>query len=774
MIMACLVAALLVPSTAANAQTYVGDDVCATCHADFPEPGFFDAYMRSGHPWKVSRTEGMVPLPNFWPFTPVPPLPVANGVQLQWSDIEYVIGNFFWKTRFIDRDGYIYTGDATESTQWNIATQEFVPYHAGETDKPFDCGRCHTTGYTPVGNQHGLPGLIGTWAQDGIRCEACHGPSSNHVDSLGSTPPPGGKSCSSCHIRDTGYRMPWKSGFMRHHQQSEDWVHSPHFGVTTCNTCHNPHKSTTYEEGGLISACSDCHAGDAANGFYDVPGMGAIECKDCHMPFMAKSAVASNAWTGDVRGHLWDIMTAPTAAADNTYMVGSSTYWNQDANGDSQITLDYACLGCHTDVDGLTLASASIIATGGMHDTPVRFANSLHTSRAGKNYWYGTANGGFESFTGVPIEDLGCTECHGPTDANGDPYPAEYEPGCVDCHATGDWSTTVTQCYSCHGRQKTEAIALGYTDVHRDAGMVCWDCHLNEAAGVDDLHQDGTQYQSMLEPGAIGADCVQCHDPLPPIHDSYDPHGGDLHCTACHAQTVISCYNCHFESQVEAHVKRAKQPLHDFVMLVNREKDNKVYSASFQSITYQGDSFVAFGPYTAHTITLQGRTCSDCHQNFGGSIPAIEQYNATGEMKFAEWDDPTKTLTWLHGIVPIPEDYETTLKMDFLTYTGLPSDPPSPDPTPWTGIGEDTWDGHQMFFATPLTRDQMTSLGFEEPSTCPSDIAPPPSGDGFVDVTDLLWVLGTWGTPDGDVSGDGQTDVTDLLQVLADWGGCPP
>ena len=132
------------------------------------------------------------------------------------------------------------------------------------------------------------------------------------------------------------------------------------------------------------------------------------------------------------------------------------------------------------------------------------FDTSLHATRAGKAYWYAAENGGFEAFTGIPIAVLGCQECHGPTDANGNAYEGPY-PGmdCHDCHATDtDWSVSQSQCYGCHGRQRMEAFGLGLTDVHRDAGMVCWDCHSD-----GDLHGDGTEYISMLEPGATDADC---------------------------------------------------------------------------------------------------------------------------------------------------------------------------------------------------------------------------------------------------------------------------
>ncbi|MEJ2636085.1 MAG: T9SS type A sorting domain-containing protein [Calditrichia bacterium] len=356
------------------------------------------------------------------------------------------------------------------------------------------------------------------------------------------------------------------------------------------------------------------------------------------------------------------------------------------------------------------------------------FATSLHKERKGKNYWYGADTSvthapapGFESLTNVPISNpnVACLSCHpgDNLDANGDPYPIPY-PGanCVDCHATATspfpGPVTEDDCYGCHSRQKAEKVTLGYADVHRDAStpLECWDCHRKS-----DLHgDDGISYNSMLEPGAIKADCANsgCHDNLPAGHAANDPHGGALHCSACHTKSVISCYNCHFESQVDAALKRAKQQIHDYVILVNRTSDGKVHTATFQSLSYKGNSWVAFAPYAAHTITkTDARKCADCHLNFGGQVAAIQEYNTNHLIQFATWNSTDSTLSWLHGVVPMPADYQTTFKMDFITYNGDPSDPVAPSKN-WSFL-KSNWDGHQMFFATPLTKVQMQKLGFD-------------------------------------------------------------
>lgn len=369
------------------------------------------------------------------------------------------------------------------------------------------------------------------------------------------------------------------------------------------------------------------------------------------------------------------------------------------------------------------------------------FQNSLHATRAGKDYWYNADTPapvpGFETLTGVPIdhENVACKSCHSGNnlDANGNEYPKPW-PGanCNDCHATEQEGAPVAEsaCLACHGRQATTWNRLGYTDVHRTESnkLECWDCHV-----ADELHgADGVRYNSMLEPGAIKAACENCHTTEAgtlPNHSGYDPHGGKLSCDACHTKSVVSCYNCHFESQVENHLKRAKQQIHDFIILVNREKDGKVGTASFQSLSYQGNTWMAMGPFHGHTTMKEGRKCADCHANFGGNIPAINDYNEDGIMKFATWNDADSTLSWLRGVVPLPADYETTFKMDFITYNGQTSDPVGPSKN-WSSIGEDTWDGHQLFFAKPLTKVQMAKLGFDTTATVGvrRDVAAIPDG----------------------------------------------
>jgi Secretion system C-terminal sorting domain len=339
------------------------------------------------------------------------------------------------------------------------------------------------------------------------------------------------------------------------------------------------------------------------------------------------------------------------------------------------------------------------------------FNTSLHKTRNGKPTWYNAENGGFETITNVPISEVGCVGCHDANDANGDPYPATgYSPDCVDCHATNSsWDVTQSDCLGCHSREAA-IINKGIPDVHRNAStpFVCMDCHKKE-----ELHgDDGIEHGSMFDTGAIQTDCQQsgCHVSVA-SNSEHNKHLSDIHCTSCHASTNLTCLSCHFESQVVMK-KRAFGQFTNFLILVNRTKDGKVHPASFQSLTYQGNTWIGMGPSVAHSITKDNaRTCNDCHANFGGNIPAITDYNSGNGMKFATWNPADSTMTNLTGIVPLPIDYKYSFKMDFLTYNGDPNDPVQPSKN-WSVVKE-TADGFVLRYCTPLTTTQMAKIGMD-------------------------------------------------------------
>ncbi|MHC5024287.1 MAG: hypothetical protein ACYTGG_10325 [Planctomycetota bacterium] len=69
-------------------------------------------------------------------------------------------------------------------------------------------------------------------------------------------------------------------------------------------------------------------------------------------------------------------------------------------------------------------------------------------------------------------------------------------------------------------------------------------------------------------------------------------------------------------------------------------------------------------------------------------------------------------------------------------------------------------------------RNGAVDMGAYESNFCATDF----NGDGTTDVSDLLAVLGSWGSCASpchtDTNNDGTVDVTDLLAVLGAWGPC--
>jgi hypothetical protein len=249
----------------------------------------------------------------------------------------------------MDSKGYIITGDESATTQYNFEHKGldipagWVPYHAGEENLPFDCGSCHTTGYSPQGHQDDLEGIIGTWAFPGVQCEECHGPGSRHTED-----PQGvrmvldrsSQQCGECHVRDNPAQIDASDGFERHHEQYEDLYNSKHFAIS-CVTCHDPHASALYTDEtvnptqGILQTCEACHWSKLTQ---NSSRHSSLECIDCHMPPMALSAVGDLArFTGDIRSHQFSINANPEAPQ-----------FNEDGSlVMPYLTLEYACKHCH-------------------------------------------------------------------------------------------------------------------------------------------------------------------------------------------------------------------------------------------------------------------------------------------------------------------------------------------------------------------------------------------------------------------------------------------
>jgi len=301
--------------------------------------------MKSGHAWKLNPVvDGK---PPEYPFTEVPEPPEGYT----WDDITYVIGGYNWKARFIDKNGYIITGpDENATTQYNFANPEvgkeagWVAYHSGQ-EKPYNCGPCHTTGYKPEGHQDGLEGIVGTWAEPGIKCERCHGPGSLHVANpynVRMVVDRDSELCGECHLRGSPEAVNAKGGFIQHHEQYEELFQSKHITLD-CVICHDPHAGVVQlrktGEQTTRTQCENCHFQEAKYQNSEVHKAVGVTCIDCHMPRIVKSAWGdAEKFTGDIRTHMM--------AIDPDQI---EQFTEDGKTALSQIGLNFACRHCHVE-----------------------------------------------------------------------------------------------------------------------------------------------------------------------------------------------------------------------------------------------------------------------------------------------------------------------------------------------------------------------------------------------------------------------------------------
>ena len=189
------------------------------------------------------------------------------------------------------------------------------------------------------------------------------------VNGVVQTPDPTGNDinflCGTCHNRD--YKNPINSsgGFIKHHEQWDEFTHTDHYNVMSCNTCHDPHKRVIWDGDGIKMECATCHNDQVTTTNHVTDA----NCIDCHMPFAAKSGTTrgESGYKGDVRSHLFKI-TVDTASMFNA----DGSFVRDDDEREASLSPAYSCLGCHNDdpndgIPDMTLDQA-VEGAKDMHD----------------------------------------------------------------------------------------------------------------------------------------------------------------------------------------------------------------------------------------------------------------------------------------------------------------------------------------------------------------------------------------------------------------------
>jgi hypothetical protein len=151
------------------------------------------------------------------------------------------------------------------------------------------CLECHTTGLDPA---------TGEYSEQGVACEACHGPmQQGHPDN----PMPVTADytvCAQCHKTTT-----------------DEWQASRHGQINlNCEACHNSHSQEPRAET-VNELCTNCHKDTGSSFTHGTHANSGLSCSDCHM-----SATSHTDMTGGL------------SATGHTFVVGSE-----------------ACINCHKD-----------------------------------------------------------------------------------------------------------------------------------------------------------------------------------------------------------------------------------------------------------------------------------------------------------------------------------------------------------------------------------------------------------------------------------------
>jgi len=328
---------------------------------------------------------------------------------------------------------------------------------------------------------------------------------------------------------------------------------------------------------------------------------------------------------------------------------------------------------------GALMGGGYFLHAGQITEDDCFFLSSLHYTAEGMRYWYDKENGGFEAVCGVPYDDLVCKHCH--------------TPSCDVCHKREsdgtlsyltEWAKDQGLCLKCHSRER-KMIGIDQQrneiDVHFAMGMQCTDCHT-----AKEMHGDGTAYNSMKQTGAMETRCGNCHSNVSTSR-SHTVHGEKLDCAACHTRRVVTCYNCHFDAQVKQG-KKISIPTTDWVFLINY--DGKVTSANFQSLEYQGETFVTYAPQFSHSVMREGRKCQECHGT--KTVKALKKKNLK--------------LTWykkgelqsVEGVIPIVDGKLDLLFLDRKDGEWFPIRKAPPPMVQYSGYG------------TPISDEQLKKL----------------------------------------------------------------
>lgn len=238
------------PDPPEEQSVWIGSAACEACH-----DSNYAQHLGSSHAEHFQRVvNGQAPeyIYSSSMQHPVEAPPPGSS----WESIAIVLGGTSSYALFVGTDGQVVTG---EFAQWDLELGQWTSYLPGQPQHFLECGSCHTTGYYSE-----VAGSEAGWQEDGVACEACHGPGRKHAESqltedivVNATT----KFCEQCHANGHG---PARSTGVHGIGPGARAISDGHFGVG-CLECHNPHASVRFDrENAIRKECVDCHMATGA------------------------------------------------------------------------------------------------------------------------------------------------------------------------------------------------------------------------------------------------------------------------------------------------------------------------------------------------------------------------------------------------------------------------------------------------------------------------------------------------------------------------------
>lgn len=426
-----------------------------------------------------------------------------------------------------------------------------------------------------------------------------------------------GNDCSQCH-NQTSWLV---TNIFRIHQTTRFPLMGPHRNAE-CFSCHKSESLLRYDVQG--TNCIDCHRTEyqaTTNPNHIKSGM-STDCIGCHSPtaYQWKGAGFNHNTFPLLQGHSGVKCTdCHTSGAFNA--IPTACYTCHQGNYQAAKSPDHAasgfstnCQDCHTLAAGWKPASFdhskfpltqghSLATCTDCHKSGVFSALPTDCYTCHQQNYTATTNpnhvaAGFST---------ACQTCHTtvpgwkPATFNHTVFPltlGHSTPACADCHKSGNYSSTPTDCYSCHKQDFTATsnpnhVTAGFpttcTTCHTTnpgwkpasynhsafpltqghSGVSCTDCHKNgnyTALSTDCNTCHATDYNNTTNPNhktlGFSTTCTQCHTTNPgwkpasyTAHDSQFPIYSGRHkgvwtnCSECHTNTanyaLFDCKRCH-------------------------------------------------------------------------------------------------------------------------------------------------------------------------------------------------------------------------------------